>query len=83
MWVVMTLTLGSSPRQKHGKVRARSVTRKSHLHFQECEGMNPHIPNFGSWNPYRILNFQRGIQGSTLVEISQNVTSQFTTTCDL
>jgi hypothetical protein len=37
---IMTLTLGSQPKQKHGKVQAKSVTRKSHLHYwssRECE----------------------------------------------
>ncbi len=31
---VMTLVLGSQPRQGHGKVRAESVTQESHLHSQ-------------------------------------------------
>jgi hypothetical protein len=35
----MTLTLTSRPRQRHGKMGAKSVTR-------ECEGMNPHTPKW-------------------------------------
>jgi hypothetical protein len=42
----MTLILGSQPRQRHGKVWAESTTWESHLHSQECEGMNPHIPKW-------------------------------------
>jgi len=42
----MTLTLGSWPRQRHGKVRIESATWESHLHSQECEGLNPHIPKW-------------------------------------
>jgi hypothetical protein len=61
----MTLALGSWPKQKHGKVQAESATHESHLHSRECEGMNPHTPKwtpmYGSWNPYGVLNLQRGI----------------------
>jgi hypothetical protein len=39
---VMTLTLGSRPKQRHGKVWAKSTTQESHFHSRECEGMNPH-----------------------------------------
>jgi hypothetical protein len=34
---VTTLTLGSLPRQRHGKVWAKSATQESHSHFWECE----------------------------------------------
>jgi hypothetical protein len=44
----MTLNLGSQPKQRHGKVWAKSVTQESHLHSRECEGMNSHIPK---WTP--------------------------------
>jgi len=61
----MTLALGSWPKQRHGKVQAESATRESHLHSRECEGMNPQTPKwtpiYGSWNPYGVLNLQRGI----------------------
>jgi hypothetical protein len=45
---VMTLALGSRPKQRHGKVWAKSTTQESHLHSWECEGMNPHTPK---WTP--------------------------------
>jgi hypothetical protein len=46
---VTTLALGSQPRQGHGKVRAKSAIRESHLHsrsVKECERMNPHTPKW-------------------------------------
>jgi hypothetical protein len=47
---VTTLAMGLRPKQRHGKVRAKSATRESHLHFWECEGvcegMSPHIPKW-------------------------------------
>ncbi len=49
--VVTTLSLGSQPRQGHGKVRVESVIRESHSHSRElknCEGMSPHTPK---WTP--------------------------------
>jgi len=45
---VTILTLGSQPKQRHEKVQVESATQESHLHSQECERMNPHIPN---WTP--------------------------------
>jgi hypothetical protein len=44
----MTLTLGSRPRQRHGKVWVKNATQESHLHSRECEGLNPHAPK---WTP--------------------------------
>ncbi len=46
---VMTLTLGSWPRQGHG--RCGSIMQlRSHIHIpknaRECEGMNPHTPKW-------------------------------------
>jgi hypothetical protein len=32
----------------HGKVQTNSATHESHLHSQECEGMNSHTPK---WTP--------------------------------
>jgi hypothetical protein len=52
--------------QRQGKVRAKYATRESHFHSWECEGMKPHSQmdsHFGSWNPYGVLNFQKGILG--------------------
>jgi len=43
---VTTLTLGSRPRQRHGKVQVGSATWESYLHSRECEGMNPHTPKW-------------------------------------
>jgi len=43
---VMTLVLGSRPKQRHRKVRVRNATQKSYLHSLECEGMNQHIPKW-------------------------------------
>jgi hypothetical protein len=37
--IVTTLALGSQPKQKHGKVLAKSATQESHFHSQECERM--------------------------------------------
>jgi len=51
---VMTLTLSSWPRKKHGKVWTESATWESHLHSQECEGMNPHTPK---WTPTLGIGF--------------------------
>jgi len=42
---VITLTLGSWLKQRHGKVQTKNATWKSHLHFKECgkcEGMSRH-----------------------------------------
>jgi hypothetical protein len=36
---VMTVALGSQPRQGHGKVRAKNATWESHSHSQECRRM--------------------------------------------
>jgi hypothetical protein len=44
----MTLALGLRPRQRHGRVQAENATLESHLHSQECEGMNPHTPKWTS-----------------------------------
>ncbi len=55
---VKTLALGSRPRQRHEKVQIKSVTRESHLHSWECEGMNPHTPK---WNPYVVPILHKGI----------------------
>jgi hypothetical protein len=46
--IITTLALNSRPKQKHGKVQAKSATQESHLHSWECEGMNPHVPK---WTP--------------------------------
>jgi hypothetical protein len=49
---VMTLTLSSQPKQKHGKTEAKNATWETHLHSRDyegmCEGMNPHTLK---WTP--------------------------------
>jgi hypothetical protein len=44
-FIVTTLALGSRPKQMDGKLWAENATQESHLHFWECEGMNPYIPS--------------------------------------
>jgi hypothetical protein len=60
--LVTTLTLGSQPKQRHEKVRAKSVTQESHLHSWECEGMNPCIskltPTLGIETPMEFRIFK-------------------------
>jgi hypothetical protein len=45
---VVTLTLGSRPRQGLVKLWAKSEAHESHLCSWECEGMKPHAPK---WPP--------------------------------
>jgi len=42
---VMTLAFGSWPMQRHGKVQAKSATRKSHLHSQETGEWTHTLPS--------------------------------------
>jgi hypothetical protein len=48
MSIITPLTLGLQPHKKHEKVQAKSATHESHLHFHECEQMNPYTPK---WTP--------------------------------
>jgi len=41
----------------------------------ECEGMNPHTPNFGSWSPNGLPNIQRVISGSQTHWIEKKIIS--------
>jgi hypothetical protein len=73
---VMTLALGSQPRQRHGKVQAKNATRESDLHPQECEGMNSNSQvdsHFGSWNLYGVLNLQKGISGVKFIRLKSSL----------
>jgi hypothetical protein len=61
--LVMTLTLGSRPKQMHGKVWAENAIWESHTHSQECEGVSPHIPK---WIPTLEVGetyFKSGLRG--------------------
>jgi hypothetical protein len=46
-YIIMTLTLGLRPRQRHGKMRVNN-----HIHTlrnaRKCKGMSPHTPK---WTP--------------------------------
>jgi hypothetical protein len=74
---VMTLTLGSQPKQKHGKVQVKSATRESHLHSWECERMNPHTPKWtptlgvGVFMEFRIL--KEVFQGSKFIDSNNSL----------
>jgi hypothetical protein len=71
---VMSLTLGSLPKQRHGKVHAKSATRESHSHFRsasECEGMSPHtlkwIPILGVGVLIKFWIFKEQFERSKLI----------------
>ncbi len=77
---VTTLNLGSQPKQRHGKVRAKSATRKSHLHSwssRECEWMNPHTPKWtltlGVGNIIELQIFKKLLQGSKLIGLKTSL----------
>jgi len=61
---VMTLTLGSWPKQGHGKVKAKKSTRESYLHFWEYgrmwgnESTHSQVDShFGELESYELPNF--------------------------
>jgi hypothetical protein len=58
-----TLILGLRPRQGHGKVQAKSATRKSHLHsWSVNEPTHSQVDShFGNWSLYEVSNVQREI----------------------
>jgi hypothetical protein len=74
---VTTLTLSSRPKQTHGKVQAESVTQESHLHSQECEGMNPHtpkwIPTLGVGITMEFQIFKKICQWSKLIGLKNSL----------
>jgi hypothetical protein len=55
----------------HGKVRLKNATQESHLHSQECEGMNPHTPKwtptFGIGIPMESQIFFEELQGPKFI----------------
>jgi len=79
----MTLTLGSWPRQKHGKAQIESATHESHLHSWECEGMNPHIPKWtptlGVKSPMEFQIFKEVVQKSKLIGLESSLYHWFET----
>jgi hypothetical protein len=72
-----TQVLGSQPKQRHGKVRTESATRKSHLHSWKCEGMNSHTPKLTPtlWIgiPMESQIFKEGFQGSKFIELKSSL----------
>jgi hypothetical protein len=74
---VMTLTLGSQPRQRHEKVQAKSATWESHLHSRKCEGMNPHTPKWTPTLGVEILMesqiFTKVFHGSKLIRLKNSL----------
>jgi hypothetical protein len=60
---VATLALGSRPRQRLARLRAKRKPRNE----GQCEGMNPHTPKrastLGVWSPGGLSNLQREIAG--------------------
>jgi hypothetical protein len=78
-FIVITLTLGSRPRQRQGKVQAENATQEPHLHSL---GMWRNEPthsqmdsHFGSWNPFGVLNLQKGISRVKIHWIKKFLTS--------
>ncbi len=71
---VVTLALGSRPRQGLAKMRAKNEF-KSHISCsQECERVRGNEPShsqvnshFGSWSPNGLPNFKGRLQGSKLI----------------
>jgi hypothetical protein len=75
--VVTTLTLGLRLKQRHGKVPTKNVTRELHLHSHECEGMNPHtpqwIPTLGAGIFMESQVFKGVFQGSKLTGLNSSL----------
>jgi hypothetical protein len=63
MSFVTTLTLGSRPRQRLARLRAKRKPKSE----GRCEGMNLHTPKgastLGVWSPNGLPNLQRAIVG--------------------
>ncbi len=67
---VVTLTLGSRPRQGFARVQAKKEARSHILCSRECRRMWSNEPShyqvnshFGSWSPNGLPNFQKAILG--------------------
>jgi hypothetical protein len=58
---VTTLTLGSQPKQRLARLRAKRKIGSE----GKCEGMNPHtpkgVPTLGVWSSGGVPNFQKAI----------------------